>query len=268
MYAQKEKTKENKSRAVANSVAETKVKVKQGVGFVDNRPESIVMNSTPIITGICPKTKSAVIQARGPLSVHCNSSRENTIQKVPSKQKIALYIQACARRGISPSTVLKIDGWSFYTDKYARVTFVEGTIKFYEWGRVFETPTAMVKGIFDDNGHIIADSLGGPAHAINVVGMNMGTNRDQSDDVDRTARWRRMEAAAEYIAKSTKNDVVMSVTLDYDDSDKEDTFFRPVYLYVNLAEVLNKEILSETDNPTKNQDSLTTQNDGFPNPVI
>ncbi len=77
-----------------------------------------------------------------------------------------------------------------------------------------------------------------------------------------------MEAAAEYIAKSTKNDVVMSVTLDYDDSDKEDTFFRPVYLYVNLAEVLNKEILSETDNPTKNQDSLTTQNDGFPNPVI
>lgn len=39
MYAQLEKSKENKSRAVANSVAQKKSSVSQDFGFVDNRPE-------------------------------------------------------------------------------------------------------------------------------------------------------------------------------------------------------------------------------------
>lgn len=42
MYEQVEKPKENKSRAVANSVAQEKKKGKQGVGFVDNRSETIL----------------------------------------------------------------------------------------------------------------------------------------------------------------------------------------------------------------------------------
>lgn len=42
MYAQVEKPKENKVRAVANSVAQKKSNVKQGFGFVDNRPEAVV----------------------------------------------------------------------------------------------------------------------------------------------------------------------------------------------------------------------------------
>lgn len=41
MYAQKEKQKENKSRAVANSVAQKKSSMKQGFGIVDNQPEGI-----------------------------------------------------------------------------------------------------------------------------------------------------------------------------------------------------------------------------------
>lgn len=43
MYAQIEKTKENKSRAVANSVAQKKINGRQGFGFVDNRSEAIQM---------------------------------------------------------------------------------------------------------------------------------------------------------------------------------------------------------------------------------
>ncbi|MFT6845797.1 MAG: hypothetical protein ACJAUV_001996 [Flavobacteriales bacterium] len=39
MYAQVEKPKENKSRAVANSVAQKKSNGNQGFGFVDNRPK-------------------------------------------------------------------------------------------------------------------------------------------------------------------------------------------------------------------------------------
>ena len=41
MYEQVEKPKENKSRAVANSVAQKKSSGKQGFGFEDNRLESI-----------------------------------------------------------------------------------------------------------------------------------------------------------------------------------------------------------------------------------
>lgn len=41
MYAQVEKPKENKSRAIANSVAQKKSNMKQGFGFEDNRPEAI-----------------------------------------------------------------------------------------------------------------------------------------------------------------------------------------------------------------------------------
>jgi hypothetical protein len=42
MYAQVEKPKENKSRPVANSIGQKKSNVKQGFGFVDNRPEAVV----------------------------------------------------------------------------------------------------------------------------------------------------------------------------------------------------------------------------------
>ncbi|NEQ40512.1 MAG: hypothetical protein F6K40_31495 [Okeania sp. SIO3I5] len=55
MYAQVEKTKENKTRAVANSVAQKKSNVKQGFGFVDNRLHKIHigalqrnLNTTPM----------------------------------------------------------------------------------------------------------------------------------------------------------------------------------------------------------------------------
>lgn len=41
MYAQIDKPKENKSRAVANSVTQKKRNVKQSFGFVDNRPEAV-----------------------------------------------------------------------------------------------------------------------------------------------------------------------------------------------------------------------------------
>ena len=41
MYAQVEKPKENKSRAVANSVAQKKSIMNQGFGFVNNRPEAV-----------------------------------------------------------------------------------------------------------------------------------------------------------------------------------------------------------------------------------
>lgn len=40
MYAHVEKAKENKSRAVGNSIAQKKRNMKQDFGFVDNRQEA------------------------------------------------------------------------------------------------------------------------------------------------------------------------------------------------------------------------------------
>ena len=45
MYAQVEKSKENKSRAVANNVAQKKSNGKQGFGFVDNRIETVAQRN-------------------------------------------------------------------------------------------------------------------------------------------------------------------------------------------------------------------------------
>lgn len=41
MYSQVEKPKENRSRAIANSVSQKKIVLKQGFGLVDNRPEAV-----------------------------------------------------------------------------------------------------------------------------------------------------------------------------------------------------------------------------------
>lgn len=49
MYAQIEKSKENKSRVVANSVAQKKSEERQGFGFVDNRPEAIEQRKIELI---------------------------------------------------------------------------------------------------------------------------------------------------------------------------------------------------------------------------
>ncbi|AQS39591.1 hypothetical protein Sps_04506 [Shewanella psychrophila] len=50
MYVQADKSKENKSRAVANSVTQKKNNLKQGCGFVDNRPEVIAQRKLQATT--------------------------------------------------------------------------------------------------------------------------------------------------------------------------------------------------------------------------
>ncbi len=58
MYAQVEKTKENKSRAVANSVGQKKSSVKQGIGFVDNRLETIAQRKLQKIANNSPQLET------------------------------------------------------------------------------------------------------------------------------------------------------------------------------------------------------------------
>lgn len=57
MYAQNEKQKENRSRAVANSFAHKKSNVKQHFSFVDNRPESVAQRKLQEMTNNAPQVK-------------------------------------------------------------------------------------------------------------------------------------------------------------------------------------------------------------------
>ncbi len=57
MYTQGETTRENKSRAVANSVVQKKSDGKQGFGFVDNRPEAITQRKLQELVSHRPQTK-------------------------------------------------------------------------------------------------------------------------------------------------------------------------------------------------------------------
>lgn len=51
MYAQLDKSKENKRRSVANSVTMKKNSVKEDTGFVNNRPRTIVQRTVKIVEG-------------------------------------------------------------------------------------------------------------------------------------------------------------------------------------------------------------------------
>lgn len=72
MYEQVEKPKENKSRAVANSVTQKKSNVNQSFGFVDNRPEAIVQRKVQELADDYSSQQRAVQ----------NEENKNTIQRV------------------------------------------------------------------------------------------------------------------------------------------------------------------------------------------
>lgn len=60
MYAQKEKLKKNKSRAVANPVGQMESNMNKGYGFQDNRPEFVVQRKLQEIARSSPHTKKTV----------------------------------------------------------------------------------------------------------------------------------------------------------------------------------------------------------------
>lgn len=55
MYSQENKSNENKSRAIANSVAQKKSNGRQGFGFVDNRPEAIAQRKLQEMANNSPR---------------------------------------------------------------------------------------------------------------------------------------------------------------------------------------------------------------------
>ncbi|MBL4706919.1 MAG: hypothetical protein JKY48_00570 [Flavobacteriales bacterium] len=80
MYEQVEKPKENKSRAVANSVAQNKSNVKQGFGFVDNRHRSVSKGNVPT---------DSILNARNSIFQAMKMEASNPIQfKLPQDSEL------------------------------------------------------------------------------------------------------------------------------------------------------------------------------------
>jgi hypothetical protein len=90
MYAHIEKTKENKSRAAANNVAQQKDNVKQGFGFVDNRPETVAQRKLQEMINNSPQVAQLAYDAsvkRGAFNMVGENHKKTAEQR--EKEKFA-----------------------------------------------------------------------------------------------------------------------------------------------------------------------------------
>jgi hypothetical protein len=80
MYEQTVKPKENKSRAVANSVTQKKSNRKQGFGVVDNRPEVVAQRKLVNINSFLQRKAS--VYSNGEVTVQRIGAQSNTFRLV------------------------------------------------------------------------------------------------------------------------------------------------------------------------------------------
>jgi len=97
MYEQVEKPKENKSRAVANSVTQKKSNVKQGFGFVDNRPEAIVQKKQKELNAFYKKNRNNLLST--------NSGEISSIQRMSVPAITGKVIQGSARKSEKSNSI-------------------------------------------------------------------------------------------------------------------------------------------------------------------
>lgn len=139
MYAQVEKPKENQSRAVANTAAQKKSNVKQGFGFVDNRPEVVAQRKLQEMTNKSPQATliSSLLQrnkgdlsplqlkalANGKLNVvgenHSESNRRRDSEETIAKRETGggYWREGEYRKGVDTRNLLS---WVFTSDKRER----------------------------------------------------------------------------------------------------------------------------------------------------
>ncbi|GAA80816.1 hypothetical protein [Pseudoalteromonas sp. BSi20495] len=195
MYAQLEKSKENKNRAIANSVAQKKSNGKQGFGFVDNRPQTIVQR----------KLQKMAINSQGALQVqnHKNRNSSQTLQLVTdvdmTKNGYTVHNQgtnanytiyrkqtggtvdyvgtgyAFGNSGTSASGAYNFTGVTNYQNYYGDVD----ATNFNKTNRGYSS--SMANNIVDYNkGHILPQQLGGRGVGENLFEQNAGQNNSWS----------------------------------------------------------------------------------------
>lgn len=182
MHAQVEKTKENKSKAAANNVAQKKSNVKQGFGFVDNRPGSFVQKHLVELVN----NSSGPIQRQ--VNVYLQSSSTPKKKVIKAQGKVEDF---------KDGTGAGDEGW-LGVEKYRARYEVESTDGKYE----NEGKVGPLKNKFTEanRGHVLAKRNGGDGQdEENIFAQDGGANN---------GTYKSFEAE-------------MSSTLDeYDDNDK------------------------------------------------
>jgi len=137
MYTQVEKSKENNNRAVANSVSQKKNNLKQGFGFVDNRPEAVAQRKMKKMadnysaqqqqsvqkkennTGLPDNIKSGIENLSGysmdDVKVHYNSNKPAQLQAHAYAQGTNIHL------GPGQEKHLQHEAWHVVQQKQGRV---------------------------------------------------------------------------------------------------------------------------------------------------
>jgi len=148
MYAQEDKTKGNESKVVANSVGQKKSNVKQGFGFVDNRPEAVAQRT---LHEKMDKSSRMLLQRfNSKSSVKVPACSSGIIQRVTnpdtSKEYTSSDIETLYKSGdITVEYSHRFDGWNFdkkpiektvhnYSFKLKRGTIVVGVLHLHFGG--------------------------------------------------------------------------------------------------------------------------------------
>lgn len=176
------------------------------------------------------------------------------VQCLPGEDVIDTYRHvAFLRFGIKPGSDMQVGAFTYHFDDHSRIEVVEGFISdipVVPWVRVApDTLTPLIKNAGDDNGHLIADSLGGPAHGANFVGMTPWLNRAFDDQTSQTpaATWSRAEAwIRNYKAANPTHQLGMRVEVGYPNFQQNENYFRPTGLRLFVRD---HQLRAQFDNP-------------------
>jgi hypothetical protein len=140
MYAQVEKSKENRGRPVANAVAQKKSSLKQGFGFVDNRHEALVQRKLQ-------EHKSSIFESRDLLSDSTTqrlSFNEDPAEFPIKKTKLAtINLNTIQKTAKNVSDAIKNDKYPSLKKWYAELK------KAVDGSGVTEALTIVVQEIFN-----------------------------------------------------------------------------------------------------------------------
>lgn len=155
MYTQVEKPKENKSMAVASSVAQKKSHVNQGFGFVDNRPEAIAQKKLQGLVSKSPQIKQVAQFQPTP-----------NVNGIPVRQNAGI-IQRVTTVNVTNTTDNYDSGW---VQAETQSTGVDN-------GPQTEAQdVAKVAGGSWVGGHMVNDRLGGTGDFSNIVPITSSMN--------------------------------------------------------------------------------------------
>jgi len=130
MYEQVKKPKENKSRAIAHSVAQKKRKVKQKLGFVDNRSEALAQRTLQAMADNNPQIRQiAQLQA---MAANYSVEQPNVIQKKEKNEGLTYKIKSDLKS--SPIQMMGQDSQQGSEVGYALMSEESGQSRGYSGG--------------------------------------------------------------------------------------------------------------------------------------